>query len=100
MIIDFKQLQEDIDKIKIKEKRKTFLQILDKSYDEVLISKLVAYFLNERNISYCAWNISNTKGSASIFVHGTDDIYDVSDSNLKVWGQYLKAMYRKNAGLK
>lgn len=56
--------------------------------------------LNDRNISYCAWNISNTKGSASIFVHGTDDIYDVSDSNLKVWGQYLKAMYRKNAGLK
>ncbi len=55
--------------------------------------------LNERNISYVAWNISNTKGSASIFKYNTKDIYDVSDLNLKEWGIYLKNMYRKNCGL-
>ena len=55
--------------------------------------------LNERNISYVAWNISNTGGSASIFKKGTQDMFDVSDSNLKEWGIYLKSMYRKNCGL-
>lgn len=55
--------------------------------------------LNERNISYVAWNISNTGGSASIFKKGTQDMFDVSDSNLKEWGIYLKNMYRKNCGL-
>ena len=50
--------------------------------------------LDTRNISYVAWNISNSKGSASIFKHNTSKLDDVSDSNLKVWGVYLKNWYR------
>lgn len=55
--------------------------------------------LNYRNISYVAWNISNSRGSASIFKEGSTDRIDVSDSNLKPWGQWLKDTYRKKAGL-
>ena len=50
--------------------------------------------LDARNISYVAWNISNSKGSASIFKYNTGNLADVSDSNLKVWGVYLKNWYR------
>ena len=50
--------------------------------------------LDTRNISYVAWNISNSKGSASIFKHNTSNLSDVSDSNLKTWGVYLKNWYR------
>ena len=50
--------------------------------------------LDDRNISYVAWNISNSKGSASIFKYGTSNLSDVSDSNLKEWGVYLKNWYR------
>ena len=56
--------------------------------------------LDTRNISYVAWNISNSKGSASIFKYNTTKLDDVSDSNLKVWGVYLKNWYRaKSLGL-
>ena len=50
--------------------------------------------LDSRNISYVAWNISNSKGSASIFKYNTSKLDDVSDTNLKVWGVYLKNWYR------
>ena len=50
--------------------------------------------LDDRNISYVAWNISNSKGSASIFKYNTSNLSDVSDSNLKEWGVYLKNWYR------
>ena len=50
--------------------------------------------LDSRNISYVAWNISNSKGSASIFKYNTSNLSDVSDTNLKVWGVYLKNWYR------
>lgn len=50
--------------------------------------------LDARNISYVAWNISNSKGSASIFKYNTSNLSDVSDTNLKVWGVYLKNWYR------
>ena len=50
--------------------------------------------LDSRNISYVAWNISNSKGSASIFKYNTSNLSDVSDSNLKEWGVYLKNWYR------
>ncbi len=50
--------------------------------------------LDSRNISYVAWNISNSKGSASIFKYNTSNLSDVSDENLKVWGVYLKNWYR------
>ena len=53
--------------------------------------------LDSRNISYVAWNISNSAGSASIFKHKTTDLSDVSDSNLKVWGVYLKDWYRSKS---
>ena len=55
--------------------------------------------LDDRNISYVAWNISNSGGSASIFKQGSTDMIDVSDSNLKEWGIFLKEMYRKKAKL-
>ncbi len=55
--------------------------------------------LDSRNISYVAWNISNSKGSASIFKNGSNDMVDVSDSNLKPWGIYLKNWYRNKSGL-
>lgn len=53
--------------------------------------------LDLRNISYVAWNISNSSGTASIFKHNTTDLYDVSDSNLKEWGVYLKNWYSSKA---
>ena len=55
--------------------------------------------LDSRNISYVAWNISNSAGSASIFKQGSTDRVDVSDSNLKEWGVYLKKLYREKSGL-
>ena len=55
--------------------------------------------LDERNISYVAWNISNSECSSSIFKYGSNDMIDVSDSNLREWGIYLKKMYREKAGL-
>ncbi len=55
--------------------------------------------LDSRNISYVAWNISNSRGSASIFKEGSNDMTDVSDDNLKVWGVYLKKWYRNKSKL-
>jgi len=55
--------------------------------------------LDDRNISYVAWNISNSGGSASIFKEGSTNMTDTSDDNLKVWGIYLKKFYRRKAGL-
>lgn len=55
--------------------------------------------LDKLNISYVAWNISNTGGSASIFKHGTTDIVDVSNSNLKEWGVYYRNHLRERLGL-
>ena len=55
--------------------------------------------LDERNISYVAWNVSNSKGSASIFKYESTDMVDVSDENLKEWGIYLKKLYRTKSGL-
>ena len=55
--------------------------------------------LDERNISYVAWNISNSKGSASIFKDGSSDMTDMSDDNLKTWGVYLKNWDRSKSGL-
>ena len=55
--------------------------------------------LDSCNISYVAWNLSNSKGSASILQSGAKDYTDFSDSNLKEWGIFLKQMYRKKSGL-
>ena len=55
--------------------------------------------LDDRNISYIAWNISNSRGSASILKNTVYALADFSDKNLKEWGICLKEMYRKKAGL-
>ena len=56
--------------------------------------------LDKYNISYVAWNISNSKGSASIIKHGDDTLTDFSDEHLKEWGQWYKKWTRSKAGLK
>ena len=56
--------------------------------------------LDERNISYVAWNISNTKGSASIIKNGDDTLTDFSDEHLKEWGIWYKKWTRSKAGMK
>lgn len=55
--------------------------------------------LDSRNISYVAWNISNSKGAASIFKYQSNNMIDVSDENLKSWGVYLKNLYRYKSHL-
>ena len=55
--------------------------------------------LDERNISYIAWNISNSGGSSSILKQGVTTMTDFSDKNLKEWGIYLKGLYRTKSGL-
>jgi len=56
--------------------------------------------LDERNISYVAWNISNSKGSASIIKNGDDTITDFRDEHLKEWGIWYKKWTRSKAGMK
>ena len=56
-------------------------------------------FLDLKNISYVAWNISNSKGSASILKQSTSSLTDFSDDALKEWGVYYKKITRKRAGL-
>jgi endoglucanase len=51
--------------------------------------------LDNRNISYVAWNLSNSKGSASILKHGTPEMDNFSDEVLKEWGVWYKAWVRK-----
>lgn len=55
--------------------------------------------LNDRNISYIAWNISNSKGSSSIIKQGNTTMTEFVDANLKEWGIYLRNYYRKKSGL-
>ena len=55
--------------------------------------------LDELNISYIAWNISNSKGSASILKQGNSTMTDFTDDNLKEWGIYLRNYYRSKSGL-
>jgi hypothetical protein len=54
--------------------------------------------LDQRNISYVAWNLSNSKGSASILKHGYESMTDFSDDALKEWGVWYKAWVRKKFG--
>lgn len=54
--------------------------------------------LDQYNISYVAWCVSNSRGSASI-IKQSGDIYDFSDSNLKEWGIFYKNIVRKKFGL-
>ena len=56
--------------------------------------------LDERNISYVAWNISNSKGSASIIKNGDDTITDFRDIHLKEWGIWYKKWTRAKAGMR
>ncbi len=54
--------------------------------------------LDARNISYVAWNLSNSKGSASILKQETKSLTDFSDEALKEWGVWYKAWVRKKFG--
>ncbi len=49
MFVDFDALKKGLNNLSIKKVPKTFLQILDKTYNEVLVSKYLAYFIDERN---------------------------------------------------
>jgi aryl-phospho-beta-D-glucosidase BglC (GH1 family) len=64
---------------------------------EMNISHLENWYriLDARNISYVAWNLSNSKGSASILKHGTPEMDNFSDEVLKEWGVWYKAWVRK-----
>jgi len=55
--------------------------------------------LDDRNISYVAWNLSNSGGSASIMKQNSSAITDFTDDNLKVWGRWYKIWTRTKAGL-
>ena len=55
--------------------------------------------LDELNISYIAWNISNSKGSASILKQGNGTMTEFIDENLKEWGIYLRNYYRTKSGI-
>lgn len=55
--------------------------------------------LNARNISFVAWNISNSGGSASIIKTSLYYIDDFKNDNLKEWGVLLKSMHREKAKL-
>lgn len=54
--------------------------------------------LDRLNISYVAWNISNSKGSASILISGIDG-QTFADDTLKEWGKYYKTVTRTKANL-
>ena len=56
--------------------------------------------LDERNISYVAWNLSNSVCSSSIIKNGNPTLIDFSDSNLTEWGIWYKKWTRSKAGLK
>lgn len=51
--------------------------------------------LDARNISYVAWNLSNSKCSSSILQHNTPSLVDFSDSVLTEWGIWYKEWVRK-----
>ncbi len=55
--------------------------------------------LDDRNISYVAWNISNSNGTASILKSSNHDLSNFSDSGLKVWGRWYKIWTRTKAKL-
>lgn len=49
MDIDYSTLQTKLDNLEIQKQPKTFLQLLNKTYDEVSFSKYLSYFLDEGN---------------------------------------------------
>ncbi len=55
--------------------------------------------LNMRNISYVAWNISNTAGSASIIKYGNQTFTVFDKDTLKTWGFYYRGRVRERFGL-
>lgn len=55
--------------------------------------------LDKRNISYVAWNLSNSLCSSSILKHNTSNITDFKDDNLREWGIWYKSWVRKKFGL-
>ena len=56
--------------------------------------------LDERNISYVAWNISHKNESSGILKSKTTNLDDFSNENLKPWGLYYKNHIKDRLGLK
>lgn len=55
--------------------------------------------LDSLNISYVAWNISNSSGSASIFKALSSNLTSTDDDNLKEWGIFYRTHVRERMGL-
>lgn len=55
--------------------------------------------LDDRNISYVAWNISHKNESSAILKSATANLDDFTDSNLKEWGIYYKKHIKQRLGL-
>ncbi|MBQ7275780.1 MAG: glycoside hydrolase family 5 protein [Bacilli bacterium] len=55
--------------------------------------------IDKYNLSFVAWNLSNTKGSASMFKTTTSTLDNFSDELLKEWGVYYKQRVREVVGL-
>lgn len=53
------------------------------------------HVMDSRNISYVAWNLSNSKGTSSIIKQFNTSLTDFSDEVLKEWGIYYKNHVRK-----
>ena len=56
--------------------------------------------LDQRNISYVAWNLSNSLCSSSIIKNGNDTLTDFSDEHLTEWGKWYKQWTRNKAQMK
>lgn len=68
----------------------------DMDFDSILNWHTI---LNQRNISYVAWNISNTKGSASILKTTSYTLTEFNSTTMKTWGVYYRAKVRIRFGL-
>lgn len=55
--------------------------------------------IDDNKLSFVAWNLSNTKGDASIFKPTTTTLDDLSDDLLKPWGITYRDRVRKYFGL-
>lgn len=55
--------------------------------------------LNQYNISYVAWNVSNTRGDASILKYGNSTLTSFTQETMKTWGYYYRCRVRERLGL-
>ena len=65
MNIDYCELQKLLNQLTIKKEPKTFLDVVDKSFDEIMVSKYLTYLLDERNTCKSILRQIITKTSSS-----------------------------------